>query len=86
MSNKTFLIKHGIALIFFKILKQTFRGGIIGISKEQKSVNLIKYFVIGSLKTVAENHLAQLASGLKKRGWDVEIYLLSPYVEVEASI
>ena len=68
-------------------MKQTFRGGIIGIISKRAKISKFNkiLFVIGSLKTGgAENHLAQLASGLKKRGWDVEIYLLSPYVEVDA--
>ena len=40
-------------------------------------------FVIGSLNTGgAENHLAQVASGLFNRGWHVEIFLLSPYKDM----
>ncbi len=40
-------------------------------------------FIVGSLRTGGtENHISQVASQLKNRGWEVEICLLSPYVEV----
>ena len=56
-------------------------------------MNLIDYknnrilFIIGSLSIGgAENHLAQVSYGLLEKGWNVEICLLAPNIEIDQKL
>ena len=56
-------------------------------------MNVIDYknnrilFIIGSLSIGgAENHLAQVSYGLLEKGWNVEICLLAPNIEIDKQL